>query len=198
MMKYVYIDESGDLGIKPRSSKYFILAGFMIDNPKKIDNLIKNTYRKFKKISKMNEIKGTTAPEDVIKHILKKLNNIDYQSFIIVLDKKNINKIDYNNDVNFLYDLLSSLLSNIIPIDSKTVIFIDKTKNKKQIMNFNKSFRSNFNNISIEINHVNSINYKGLQIADLISWSIYQYFEHENDEFMKLIKNKLLKKVFED
>ncbi len=151
MMKYVYIDESGDLGIKPRSSKYFILAGVMIGNPKKIDNLIKNTYRKFKKISKMNEIKGTTAPEDVIKHVLKKLNNIDYQSFIIVLDKKNINKIDYNNDVNFLYDLLSSQLSNIIPVDSKTVIFIDKTKNKKQIMNFNKSFSSNFNNLSIEI-----------------------------------------------
>ena len=83
-MKYIYIDESGDLGSKYSSSKYFILAGIMVDNPKKINNLIKNTYRKFKKIHKMNEIKGTTTPRDVKLDIFKKLNNIDYQAFIVV------------------------------------------------------------------------------------------------------------------
>ena len=72
-MKYVYIDESGDLGSKKSSSNYFVLAGIMVDKPKKLDNLIKNTYRKYKKIHKMNEIKGTTAPEDVKKDIFKRL-----------------------------------------------------------------------------------------------------------------------------
>ena len=93
-MKYVYIDESGDLGSKKSSSKYFVLAGIMVNNPKKLDNLIKNTYRKFKKIHDMNEIKGTTTPEDVKKDVLTRLNNIDYQSFIIVFDKQNMYKID--------------------------------------------------------------------------------------------------------
>ena len=49
-MKYVFIDESGDLGSKHSSSKYFVFAGIMVDNPKKLDNLIKNTYRKHKNI----------------------------------------------------------------------------------------------------------------------------------------------------
>ena len=127
-MKYIYIDESGDLGIKYSSSKYFVFAAIVVDNPKKLDNLIKNTYRKFKKIKKMNEIKGTTTPKDVKKDILKRLNNIDYQVFIIVFDKQNLYKIDYGN-VNDLYDILASQLAKIISIDQKTTIFIDKTKN---------------------------------------------------------------------
>ena len=89
-MKYVYIDESGDLGSKKSSSNYFVLAGIMVDKPKKLDNLIKNTYRKYKKIHKMNEIKGTTTPGDVKKDIIKRLNKIDYQTFIAVFNKQNI------------------------------------------------------------------------------------------------------------
>ena len=41
----------------------------------------------------MNEIKGTTTPENVKKDILTRLNNIDYQSFIIVFDKLKLLKI---------------------------------------------------------------------------------------------------------
>ena len=92
-MKYIYIDESGDLGSKKSSSRYFILAGIMVIKPKKLDNLIKNTYRKHKNIRDMNEIKGTTTPENVKKDILTRLNNIDYQSFIIVFDKLKLLKI---------------------------------------------------------------------------------------------------------
>ena len=171
-MKYVYIDESGDLGSKKSSSNYFVLAGIMVDKPKKLDNLIKNTYRKYKKIHKMNEIKGTTAPEDVKKDIFKRLNNIDYQDFIVVFDKQNMYKIDYKYNINLLYDILASQLAKIIPIEDRTTIFIDKTKNKNQINNFNNLFKSKLNNTKnfpVEIKHVNSLNYKGLQIADLIS-----------------------------
>ena len=69
-MKYIYIDESGDLGSKKSSSRYFVLAGIMVSKPKKLDNPIKNTYRKHKNIRDMNEIKGTTTPENVKKDIL--------------------------------------------------------------------------------------------------------------------------------
>ena len=50
----------------------------------------------------MNEIKGTATPENVKKDILTRLNNIDYQAFIIVFDKQNMYKIDYDYNVNLL------------------------------------------------------------------------------------------------
>ena len=66
---------------------------------------------------------------------------------------------------------------------------------------FNKLFEDNLkntNNHSIFIKHVDSRKYKGIQIADLMSWSVYQYFENNDDEYVNLIKNYNLKKVFED
>lgn len=103
---------------------------------------------------------------------MKRLNNIDYHLFIVVFNKKNMCKFNYSQDTNLLYDLLASKLAEIIPITEDTTIFIDKTKNKKQIENFNNLFIKNLcneENHKVEIKHVNSINYKGLQIADLIS-----------------------------
>lgn len=111
----------------------------------------------------MNEIKGTTTPNDVIKDIFKRLNNIDYQAFIVVFDKQNMHKIDYDHNINMLYDILASQLAKIIPIDDRTTIFIDKTKNKNQIDNFNNLFKNKLNNrknYPVEIKHVNSVNYK--------------------------------------
>ena len=200
-MKYVFIDESGDLGSKHSSSKYFVFAGIMVDNPKKLDNLIKNTYRKHKNIREMNEVKGVHAPDEVILDILNRLNNMDYQAFITVFDKRNMYKINYDYNVNKLYDILASQLAKIIPINQKTIIFLDKAKNKNQIFDFNVLFDCKLDNVKkypVEINHVNSVNYKGLQVADLISWSTYQAFENENNEFINIVENKSVKIICED
>jgi hypothetical protein len=44
--------------------------------------------------------------------------------------------------------------------------------------------------------HANSIKENGLQIADLIAWSIFQSQEHDDFEFIDLIKNKNIDEVF--
>ena len=200
-MKYIYIDESGDLGSNKSSSGYFVLAGVMVSKPKKLDNLIKNTYRKHKNIRDMNEIKGTTTPENVKKDILTRLNNIDYQAFIIVFDKQNMYKIDYDYNTNSLYDILASQLAKTITINEKTIIILDKTKNKNQIDDFNRVFNDKLINpkkYPVEIKHVNSVNYKGLQVADLISWSTFQSVERNNNEFIEIVENKSVKIICED
>lgn len=48
MLKYIYIDESGDLGSK--GSKYLILSCLVTSNPEKLSRIIKNIRRyKFSK-----------------------------------------------------------------------------------------------------------------------------------------------------
>lgn len=79
---------------------------------------------------------------------------------------------------------------------------MDKSKNKKEeIDDFNKRFNSSLNNInnhSVDIKHANSIHYAGLQMVDLVAWSIFQSVERNNDEFINLIQNKTIKKVYEE
>lgn len=77
---------------------------------------------------------------------------------------------------------------------------MDKSKSKhEEILVFNERFSSCLNNpdnFSVNINHANSINYKGLQIADIIAWSIFQSLEHGNSEFINLIRNMDVSEVF--
>ena len=199
-MSFIFIDESGDLGTKSSSSRYFVIAAIKIDDSRKLERLV-NKIRKISKneIGYMNELKGFNLPNDIIKKIFKNLNKFDYDTFIVVFDKSNRYKLK-DIDNNLLYDLIASELANLININEHTFIFVDKTKNKdNEIKNFNKMFTDNlcnYKNYSVSLNHVNSMNFKGLQIADLISWSIFQSVEHENDEFINLIKNKTIKKVF--
>ena len=48
--RYIYIDESGDLGTKEGSSHFLILTALIVDKPEELNRIIKNMRRnKFKK-----------------------------------------------------------------------------------------------------------------------------------------------------
>lgn len=197
-MDYIYIDESGDLG---KDSKYFIISAIISSNKTDLERIINKINRIFKKqLRNSNEIKGNNTPNYIIKKILKRLENIDYEAMIIVFNKENKHKIKYSNN-NELYDIIASELAKMITIKKKTSIIIDKSKTKhSDIKLFDKYFIENLNNnlnFPIEISHLSSTNSKGLQIIDIISWSYFQNYEKNNEEFIKLIKNSNVKILFE-
>ena len=200
-MDYIYIDESGDLGEK--GSDFFVMAAIKVKDSRTLERLINKTRRRYKKeIGKSNEIKGTTTPSKVKKSILKRLNNINSEIYIIIFNKNNKYKIDYKYDNNKLYDILSSELIKLIKINNTTEIIIDRTKtDREKIDNYNSFLIKNLLNPlkqKIIIKQVDSLKYKGIQIADIISWSTYQYIENNNNEYFNIIENKLIERVFED
>lgn len=199
-MDFIYIDESGELA---KQTDYFVFGAVITRNTKEINNIIKKTRNKYRKqLGNTSEIKGYTTDDYIIKKILKKLNNTNSKVVGIIFDKKNIYKIPHSNDYNILYDTLASRLAQEININNQTSIIVDKSKNKhEEITNFNKMFKSNLNNFenhSVDIKHANSIHYNGLQIADIIAWSIFQSVERNNSEFIDLIQNKSIKRVYEE
>lgn len=199
-MDYSYIDESGELG---KQTRYFVFGAIITNNPKELDSIIRKTRRKYKKqLGNTSEIKGYTTDDYIIKKILNRLNNTNYKVVGVILDKNNIYKIPKSYDYNILYDTVASKLANGININNTTSIIVDKCKNKQEeITNFNKTFISNLNNTNnhtVDVKHANSIHYTGLQVADLIAWSLFQSVERENSEFIDLIENKSIKRVYEE
>lgn len=199
-MNYIYIDESGDLG---KGSKYFIIGAIIVDDYIKLERSITKIRRKFKKeLGNFQEIKENKTKNFIIKKLLTKVNSLNSEIFIIVFDKKDKYKINYKNDFNVLYDIIASELAKEIKITKSTLIIVDTCKPKKKLVNnFNQRFLDKINNSKnhqINIIHQNSINQKGLQVIDVIVWAAFQYMEHNNSEFIDLIENKKIKKVFKD
>ena len=199
-MDYIYIDESGELAKK---TNYFIIGAIIVNDSKKLDRLIKKARRDYSKyLADSNEIKGTKVPPFIIKKILSRLNNIDYKAFVIVFDKQYKYKINFKGNYNYLYNVLSAELAAEINISSSTVVYVDKSKNKEDdINNFNEMFLDGLNNFKdwpVNVNHVNSVSYNGLQVIDLIVWSVFQSVENDNCEFVEIIDNVIIKRVFED
>mgnify|MGYP001607342846 CR=1 FL=1 len=87
--KYMFIDESGDLGTRPSSTKFLILSALIVDNPQELDRIIKNMRRnKFKKeLSKASEIKANSSSASVIFYMLQKLIVIVFFLYILIFLK---------------------------------------------------------------------------------------------------------------
>lgn len=195
MIGYMYIDESGDLGMS--GSKFLILAALMIQEPKMLDRIIKNMRRnKFKKeLRKANEIKANNSSDGVRKYMLEKLNSIEgTKIFYIVLEKKKLYSEYLKNNKNKLYNYVAGKLARQIVLqDIDVEIRVDKSKGRQLLReDFNAHFLKNLNEKSnirkVTIEHSYSHAWSGLQFADLLAWACFQKFEHENSEFVDVLK----------
>lgn len=194
--KYLYIDESGDLGTKPNSTKFLILTALVVDNPQELDRIIKNMRRnKFKKeLKKANEIKANSSSAKVIFHMLKKLNGISgAKIYHIVLDKSRLYSNYLREEKHKLYNFIAGKLArNLSFADCKLDIRIDKSKGNLFLQeDFNGYFKKKLEegsfDITCTIEHSYSHAWSGLQFADILAWSCFQKFEYGNEEYLNQI-----------
>jgi|SRR3989344_8064690 len=197
--KYMFIDESGDLGFKESSSKFLVISCLMVEDPRELDRIIKNMRRnKFKKeLKKASEIKANKSSEEVISFMLEKLNSVNnVKIFHIVLEKSKVNSKYLMKDKHKLYNFVAGKLAkNIIVDDINVEIKIDKSKGNLFLQNdFNTYFEKNLKegkiNVKCKIQHSYSHSWSGLQFADIIAWACFQKFEYNNNKFVDLIKSE--------
>lgn len=189
----MFLDESGDLGQK--GSDHLVISALLVKDPKPLKKLISNMRRnKFKKeLKKANEIKAASSSDDVRKHMIQKLNNInDAQIYCVVFNKKLNGNPELQKDKHRLYNHIAGGLASQIDISDNIVIRIDKSKNKQVLRkNFDKHFLNNLKTDSslrdIDIFHSYSHAWHGLQFADMIAWAYFQKFERQNSFYVDLI-----------
>lgn len=67
-MRYIYIDESGDLGDKHSSSRYFVITAIIVDDSKKLTKIIKKSKKQHgKPMHNYSEIKGSKTDKYLTK-----------------------------------------------------------------------------------------------------------------------------------
>ncbi|MDD2666451.1 MAG: DUF3800 domain-containing protein [Methanocellales archaeon] len=194
-MCFIFIDESGDLGMK--GSNYMVIAALFVKDYRPLDRIIKNMRRyKFRKeLKNVCEIKTNKSSDAVRKHMLKKLNNIpNARIFYIVLEKKKLYSDYLKDNKDKLYNYVAGKLAkNIIILeDTQLEIKIDKSKGKHLLReDFNRYFLQNLcegsDHMRVTIDHSYSHSWSGIQFADLLAWCCFQKFEHGNSEYIDII-----------
>lgn len=198
-VKYVYIDESGDLG--KYGSKYFAVAAVLVDQPKILSRIMKRLReRKLKKkLRQLPEIKANNSNRMIREYVLNQVRVANCDIYAIVVEKSKI--FDYLYQVkNKLYNYLCGKLMDHLNVESgKLMITVDKKHT-------NTLFRADFDNYikrkratlpkssNIEINHAPSYSKNELQVVDFVVWSINRKFNSIDDSYFKIIEGKIANK----
>ena len=207
-MKYVFLDESGELGFKSTSSKYFIITLLSCDEGEIYDlkRIMKKVRAKIikKKMKKYPELKGNNSTDKIREDVLKRFAKTQAEIFVIILEKSKVYEY-LKNKKDKLYNYLSNLILNECSLEESHIcLVVDKSKTNRSLReDFDNYIRNNLsqknNNCNLIIKHENSQKEGCLQVLDFISWSIFRNYEHKDSSFMNIIKNKIVikKEVFE-
>lgn len=197
MLKYVFIDESGDLGFKSdRGSSHFIITALIVDDIQSLDRIIKHFRRyTFKtELKKSSEIKGNKSSAVLKKKLLKQLNELDgVQVIHIFFEKQKLKNHYLRDDTHKLYNCVAGKIVKYFPQECEMFeIWIDKSKGKHFLReDFNQYFQKKLGeagSFSIRaIHHSDSGAWSGLQFVDVLAWAEYQKICKNNSEFIHLI-----------
>jgi hypothetical protein len=207
---HIFIDEAGDLGFNKRSSKKFVVAYLITDNPDKMRTKIKRfrkrlrSLRKKKRI-KLSEFKFRRDKEDTRLELLELIANSDMEIGYVVIDKRAV-KQDLREKPNILYNylLVHYVLTNVLSkYNPKKIVFVvDKSLSRRARQAFNDYFRGKLTWKAFieknqmppehEVKHMDSRNEPCLQAADYVAGAAFSKFEHGDPRYYRIIENKII------
>lgn len=193
----IFIDESGDPGLRKGRSDYFIIAAVIVVGQKNCD-AIANAIEEHKRNLGWNEneeLKFHKTHKNIIKQTIKMLHKYDYSAYAIALDKAKINRQthSFEKDSIFLY-VIKELLIKIEP--KKSNIIIDGVRGPKYVKKARTYFRNELKSHNIEVGRIifeNSISNPLIQLADLVAGSVARTLTNKTDarEYVRLFGNKI-------
>lgn len=197
-MLHIYIDESGDLGV--RGSYFFVMAAvvFLCDSSAKRGTRL---VRKMRKRTEVKELKSSQMSFIERQAVLNKLMLIkDLEFFYLIAEKSQVSLLQNNYPTNLVYNYFARLLVDEIfaSYNEKMRIIFDARTTKVQSMNSLKDYLLidafvNYARSSndIEIMQEDSCAVNNLQLADLVSGTVYQAYTREKRHFLDIIGRKI-------
>lgn len=207
-MKYIFLDESGELGFKTTSSQYFIITLLSCDEGElyTLRRIIRKIRQKIikKKIKKYPELKGNNSSDKIRFNVLQKFIQTNSEIFVVILEKSKVYEY-LKNKKDKLYNYISNLILNECSLeDNHVCLVVDKSKTNRSLReDFNNYIRKNLNqknqSCNLIIKHENSQKEGCLQVLDFVSWAIFRNYEYKDSRFINIIKDKIVikKEVFE-
>jgi Protein of unknown function (DUF3800) len=207
---HVFVDESGDLGFTKKATKFFVVAYVECESPQRLQTevkrILKRLHQKKKYPLQRSELKFSRMDSYCRKYVLEKIAKFDVSLGVVVMNKAYVNS-NLRKDPTVLYNwcvvhnIMLSLLPNIAAGNKVHMIF-DKSLPTWRIREFNAYVENKASYLlsekgtplssdAISSEHVSSELEPCLQAADAVAGAYFQKYEHQNDEYIKIIEEKV-------
>ena len=197
LMIHAYIDESGNLG---KSGSYFVLAAAVFLNDKS-NKKAKRMVRKAQLEQKCQELKSSRMVFTDRQKLINRLVETDgFECFYLVIQKSQVSLLRQKNPTNLVYNYFARLLVDEIfrAYDDYLYIILDQRSTSVKSMNSLVDYLSisafaNFGKPAREfmIEQCDSRAVYGLQLADLLSGTVYQAYTRRAMHFLRILHQKI-------
>ena len=145
------------------------------------------------------ELKGSKTSFVIKQYFWELIKNSNFGIYAYTVNKSRIRK-DISENHDRFYNWITRLVLDKIPLKLEKAdsieLIIDKSKGKKQIMDFNEYIKRNLEakihpNTPLNIYHRDSSQSPGLQTVDLFCWGIHKGYEDQNIEWLEVFKKKV-------
>jgi len=199
---FIYLDESGDLGFKKGSSKYFVISFIAMDT--KTNLILKRKIKKVKirhKIRKDVEIKANKSNHSLRVDVLKEICSLPIEIYSITTKKQGINK-SLRKDTNIFYNYMVNLIlvpyierskiSNLCLIADSRINKVSKGMRFGDYLKYKIFFENSLYKVKLDIKYLDSLTSYGLQAVDFIANSIFKSYEQTNDRYRKALRRSII------
>jgi hypothetical protein len=208
-MTFIYIDESGDLGMDCRESRYFIITAVKIGSEEANKEFLRISkrirQRKLKKsLMRTSELKFSNSSVLIREMYLKRAANLEIEVYSLIIDKK-FTSDQLKDSLPILYNYLIKVLFEkilpSIPLNNRLDILLDKCMSASQRENFEAYIHTEFFYLfkalpNVTIRHEISQNSSGLQVVDFICGAFgYKYnagkLQTDSEHYTDIIKQRI-------
>lgn len=214
----LYQDESGDLGFKAGSSKYFVVVILCSEESKRISNVVRKFKGQLIKAGwpsdieiKAHNLYDTPRNRDIpdtykykrnsakpIETILRRLTACEIEIDAIVVRKDRINT-DLRNLPN---SILLNYFSGRVLIDRITKygnvnLYVDLTNKQTHDSHHFDGYIKTGTYLTkkaffpLNIEHVDSNVVRGVSAVDFFAWSVFRKYEYNDSRFVNIFKHKI-------
>lgn len=189
-MKYVFIDESGEVGLTNGSKPFFVISAIVASESCaiKISNLLCD-FKHSLDWNEKSEFKFSKTNKKIIASVLRLVGKEEFKIYNVIYAKSSILKFTNNQSV---YNNLLVILLGLIR--SKEILaIIDGNPGKKYQRKVKTFIRKTLSDKNIiDIKYRDSKSDVMIQLADLISGAKFRSLQRGNNtaQFYKIVENR--------
>ena len=197
--RYIFLDDSGDTGLRNSNTDQFIVAAVIVTDEEKKKLLTEaiNLFRRRLGWVELHEFKFSKTEKVILVELIDFIKGFDFEAYVVVLDKKEVDvNIVPKEKISIYNHVLKELLLRVSR--SNQVVTIDGKIGKKYDKQVQAYLRQNLRERGVRntsIKFVDSRKEPLVQLADIIAGAVARSYKDKTDagKYLKLLEDKIIK-----